>query len=53
VDRLVMQRAHAAVTRPSRSQTWRRWSVPVALAASVVLAVAILLETGVRQTRRS
>jgi hypothetical protein len=49
VDRLVLERAHAAVTRPSRSQAWRRWSVPVALAASVVLAVAILLETGGRQ----
>jgi hypothetical protein len=49
LDRLVLQRAHAAIARPSRSQAWRRWSVPVALAASIVLAVAIVLETGVRQ----
>ena len=49
LDRLVLQRARAEVARPSRAQAWRRWSIPVALAASVVLAVAILLETGVRQ----
>jgi hypothetical protein len=49
LDRLVLQRARTAVTRPTRTQSWRRWSVPVALAASVVLVVAILLEPGVRE----
>jgi hypothetical protein len=49
LDRLVVQRARAEVARPSRAQRWRRWSVPVALAASVVLVVTILIEPAMRE----
>jgi negative regulator of sigma E activity len=49
VDRLVLQHARAAVAKPKPAHNWRRWSVPVALAASVVLVVTILLDPGVKQ----
>jgi hypothetical protein len=34
--------------RQKRTRLWRRWSVPVALAASTVLAVSIVLESDLR-----
>lgn len=51
LDRQILQRAAEAV-RPAgnRARTWRRWSVPVALAASTVLAVSIVLESGVMES---
>jgi hypothetical protein len=58
LDAAVLARAAEAVaesTTPSnavsdgkRVRAWRRWSVPVALAASTVLAVSIVLESGTR-----
>lgn len=51
LDRQILQRAAEAV-RPAgdRARMWRRWSVPVALAASTVLAVSIVLESGVMES---
>ena len=48
LDREVLARAEAAVRSPvtKRTRKWQRWSVPVALAASTVLAVSIVLESG-------
>lgn len=58
VDAAVLARAAEAVKQSSaqsnkasdsnRARLWRRWSVPVALAASTVLAVSIVLESGTR-----
>jgi hypothetical protein len=44
LDRRVLDEARAAV---SKSRRWMRWSAPIALAASAVLVVSIVLETGV------
>jgi hypothetical protein len=50
LDRLVLNQAHDAVksTRPAKSRTWMRWTAPLALAASAVLVVSIVIESGVR-----
>jgi hypothetical protein len=49
LDRRVLEAARAAVddARPSRS--WLRWSAPVALAASLVLVVTVVIESGVQK----
>jgi hypothetical protein len=50
IDAAVIERASQAVREPlaGKRRAWRRWSVPVALAASTVLAISIVLESGVR-----
>jgi hypothetical protein len=50
LDRLVLRQAQDAVklTRPAKSRTWMRWSAPLAVAASAVLVVAIVIESGVQ-----
>lgn len=49
LDRQVLRQAHDAVksTRPAKSR-WMRWSAPLAVAASAVLVVAIVIESGVQ-----
>jgi hypothetical protein len=47
LDRLVLRQAEDAVKRPSRP-AWVRWTAPLAVAASAVLVVSIVLETGQR-----
>jgi hypothetical protein len=50
LDRRVLAEARAAVAdgRAVRSRSWLRWSAPVALAASVVLVVAVVIESPVQ-----
>lgn len=50
LDRLVLRQAHDAVksTRPAKPRTWLRWTAPLAVAASAVLVVSIVIESGVR-----
>lgn len=50
VDRRVLEEARAAVAGggAARSRSWLRWSAPVALAASVVLVVAVVIESPVQ-----
>ncbi|WP_129642188.1 hypothetical protein [Peristeroidobacter agariperforans] len=47
LDRLVLRQAEDAVKPPSRP-TWMRWTAPLAVAASAVLVVSIVIETGVQ-----
>lgn len=47
IDRLVLRQAEDAVKRPSRP-AWMRWTAPLAVAASAVLVVSIVIETGLR-----
>ena len=49
LDRLVLRQAEDAVkVRPAKSRTWMRWTAPLALAASAVLVVSIVIESGMR-----
>ena len=50
LDRRVLDEARAAVAGggATRSRSWMRWSAPVALAASVVLVVTVVIESGVQ-----
>lgn len=50
LDSRVLAEARAAVADEGtkRSRSWLRWSAPVALAASVVLVVTVVLERGVQ-----
>jgi hypothetical protein len=50
LDRRVLEQARAAVAGggAARSRSWLRWSAPVALAASVVLVVAVVIESPVQ-----
>jgi hypothetical protein len=50
LDRRVLNEARAAVAGggAARSRSWLRWSAPVALAASVVLVVAVVIESPVQ-----
>jgi len=47
LDRLVLRQAEDAVKRPSRP-AWMRWTAPLAVAASAVLVVSIVIETGLK-----
>jgi hypothetical protein len=47
LDRLVLRQAEDAVKRPSRP-AWMSWAKPLAVAASAVLVVSIVVETGLR-----
>jgi hypothetical protein len=47
LDRLVLRQAEDAVKRPSRP-AWIRWTAPLAVAASAVLVVSIVVQTGLR-----
>ena len=47
LDRLVLRQAEEAVKRTSRP-AWMRWTAPLAVAASAVLVVSIVIETGLR-----
>ena len=50
LDRLVLRQAQEAVkARPAKSRTWIRWAGPLALAASTVLVVSIVIESGVHE----
>lgn len=50
LDRRVLEQARAAITSSkSRRRAWARWSAPLALAASAVLALAVVIESGVQQ----
>ena len=50
LDRVVMRQAQEAVKeRPAKSRTWMRWTGPLALAASAVLVVSIVIESGVQE----
>ena len=50
LDRRVLAEARDAIAGEGtkRSRSWLRWSAPVALAASVVLVVTVVLERGVQ-----
>jgi len=50
LDRRVLDEARAAVASGAggRSRSWLRWSAPLALAASVVLVVTVVIESGVQ-----
>lgn len=50
LDRLVLRQAEDAVkSRPAQGRpAWVRWTAPLAVAASAVLVVSIVIETGVR-----
>ena len=50
LDRLVLRQAEDAVeSRPVQSRpAWVRWTAPLAVAASAVLVLSIVIETGVR-----
>lgn len=49
LDRLVLRQAQDAVrAAPAKSRKWMRWSGPIALAASAVLVVSIVVETGMQ-----
>jgi hypothetical protein len=56
LDAAVMAQARAAVAQPAKSQrripAWVRWGSPLALAASAVMIVAIVLEVGVQDELR-
>jgi hypothetical protein len=47
LDRLVLRQAEDAVKRSSRP-AWVRWTAPLAVAASAVLVVSIVMQTGLR-----
>lgn len=50
LDRLVLRQAQGAVkARPAKSRAWARWAGPLALAASTVLVVSIVIESGVHE----
>jgi hypothetical protein len=55
LDRRVLAEARAAVAGggAARSRSWLRWSAPVALAASVVLVVAVVIESPVQDATLS
>lgn len=54
LDVAVMAQARAAVAKPQRQRrpAWVRWGSPLALAASAVMIVAIVLEVGVQDELR-
>jgi hypothetical protein len=51
LDRGVLAEARAAVASGGggRSRSWLRWSAPLAVAASVVLVVTVVIESGVQE----
>jgi hypothetical protein len=50
LDGFVLRQARDAVktVRPAKSRVWMRWTAPLALAASAVLVVSIVIESGVQ-----
>lgn len=48
LDRLVLRQAEQALQRPSRP-AWMRWTAPLAVAATAVLVVSIVIESGVQE----
>jgi hypothetical protein len=48
LDRRVLDEARAAVANVKGGRSWLRWSAPVALAASLVLVVTVVIESGVQ-----
>ncbi|HEX7116624.1 MAG TPA: hypothetical protein VF193_15970 [Steroidobacter sp.] len=50
LDRRILEEARSAVQPPARrgSSGWSRWAAPVALAASLVLALAVVIESGLQ-----
>jgi hypothetical protein len=53
LDRRVLRQAHDAVKQRKPSNVWRRWSAPLALAASAVLVLSIVIESGVQRDSMS
>ena len=50
LDRRVLRQAQEAVkAQPAKSRKWMRWAGPLALAASTVLVVSIVIESGVHE----
>jgi hypothetical protein len=50
LDRRVLREAQEAVkAQPAKSRKWMRWAGPLALAASTVLVVSIVIESGVHE----
>jgi hypothetical protein len=49
VDSAILAQAREALvrTKASRTSKWTRWSAPIALAASAVMGIAVVLEIGV------
>jgi hypothetical protein len=52
LDAAVIARARAALEPAKRKPAWVKWGAPLALAASAVLVVAIVLEVGVQEEVR-
>jgi hypothetical protein len=52
LDAAVMAQARAAIEPRKRTPTWMKWAAPLALAASAVMAIAIVLEVGVEDEVR-
>ena len=49
VDARVLDAARIALAQ-RRKRSWLRWSAPIALAASVLVVVAVVLDPGARKT---
>lgn len=51
LDQQVLAQAEGALRAESieKSRRWKRWSVPVALAASTLIAVSVVLESGMQR----
>lgn len=49
-ERVLARAADAVRSSGEKAHAWRRWSVPVAFAASTVLVVSIVLEGGVQES---
>lgn len=50
LERLVLRQAEEAVERrPAKSRSWMRWSGPLAIAASALVVLSIVIETGVQK----
>lgn len=49
LDQKILANARAAVAPPARSRTWMRWTAPLAVAASAIIVLSIVLDAGVRE----
>ncbi len=49
LDERVLALARAAPTRQAKSRPWVRWTAPLAVAASAILALSIVLDQGARE----
>jgi hypothetical protein len=52
LDAAVLAQARAAVEKPKAGKPrWMRWTAPLAIAASAVMAIAVVLDIGVQEVR--